>query len=351
MLKTFLLLVGYCFIIAKCQSISDQEFQSQIYVRQSGVINYVDTVENSDRVVLFLHGNPTSSYLWRNVIPHVSPIARCIAPDLIGMGKSSKIEGSLYTFQVQYKFLSRWIDSMNLPKKVAVGAFFSSCSINTLMSKFGVSIIQFMFSQMNSSRVINLVVHDWGSGLGFHWANLNRNRVASITYMEGIVGPFESWEAGPPGLQTLRFYRSYEGEESVLQNNSFVDLMSGAIIRQLTDEEWEVYREPYLEPGESRRPTLTWPREIPIASEGPADVVKFATDWNGFLSRSYNIPKLFIDAVPGVLSPYMRKIVKDWPNQSTVRVRGLHFIQEDSPDNIGIAIRHFLRNNVIDSEI
>ncbi|XP_076810385.1 coelenterazine h 2-monooxygenase-like isoform X2 [Clavelina lepadiformis] len=315
MLKTFLLLVGYCFIIAKCQSISDQEFQSQIYVRQSGVINYVDTVENSDRVVLFLHGNPTSSYLWRNVIPHVSPIARCIAPDLIGMGKSSKIEGSLYTFQVQYKFLSRWIDSMNLPKK------------------------------------INLVVHDWGSGLGFHWANLNRNRVASITYMEGIVGPFESWEAGPPGLQTLRFYRSYEGEESVLQNNSFVDLMSGAIIRQLTDEEWEVYREPYLEPGESRRPTLTWPREIPIASEGPADVVKFATDWNGFLSRSYNIPKLFIDAVPGVLSPYMRKIVKDWPNQSTVRVRGLHFIQEDSPDNIGIAIRHFLRNNVIDSEI
>ncbi|CAK8684923.1 unnamed protein product [Clavelina lepadiformis] len=315
-MKKLLLLVGYCFIIAKCQSISELESQSQIYVRQSGVINYVDTVENSDRVVLFLHGNPTSSYLWRNVIPHVSPIARCIAPDLIGMGKSSKIEGSLYTFQVHYKFFSRWIDSMNLPKK------------------------------------INLVVHDWGSGLGFHWANLNRNRVASITYMEGFVGPFESWEAAPPGLQIIRSYRSYDGEESVLQNNSFVNtLLREAIIRQLTDEEWEVYREPYLEPGESRRPTLTWPREIPIASEGPADVVKFATDWNGFLSRSYNIPKLFIDAVPGVLSPYMRKIVKDWPNQSTVRVRGLHFIQEDSPDNIGIAIRHFLRNNVIDSEI
>ncbi|XP_076808936.1 coelenterazine h 2-monooxygenase-like [Clavelina lepadiformis] len=315
MMKKFLLLLGYCFVIAKCQSISELESQSQIYVRQSGVINYVDTVENSDRVVLFLHGNPTSSYLWRNVIPHVSPIARCLAPDLIGMGKSSKIEGSLYTFQVQYKFLSRWIDSMNLPKK------------------------------------INLVVHDWGSGLGFHWANLNRDRVASITYMEGIVGPFESWEAGPPGIQPLRFYRSYDGEESVLQNNSFVNIwLSEGIIRQLTDEEWEVYREPYLEPGESRRPTLTWPREIPIASDGPADVVKFATDWNGFLSRSYNIPKLFIDAVPGGLSPYMREIVKDWPNQSTVRVRGIHFIQEDSPDHVGIAIRHFLRNKVLDPE-
>jgi haloalkane dehalogenase len=252
--------------------------------------------------VVFLHGNPTSSYLWRNVMPHVEPLARCLAPDLVGMGDSGKSPGGSYRFADHARYLDAWFEALGLTQRVTV------------------------------------VGHDWGSALGFHWARRFPDRVRAIVYMEGIVRPL-AWDEWPEVARGIfRTMRSPAGEEVVLQKNVFVErILPASVLRGLTAEEMAVYRRPYLEPGESRRPTLTWPREIPIGGE-PADVVAIAEDYSRWLAAS-PVPKLFVNAEPGtILVGAQREFCRSWPNQSEVKVRGNHFLQEDSPDEIGRAI-------------
>ena len=270
------------------------------------VMTYVD--EGSGAPVVFLHGNPTSSYLWRNIIPHVSEHARCLAPDLIGMGQSGKNPLGEYTFSEHSRFLDAWFDAV-LP----------------------------------ADKVI-LVIHDWGSGLGFHWANRNRDRVQGIVYMEAIVQPIASWENWPEAARKIfQAMRSQAGEEMVLEKNVFIErILPASVLRGLTEDEMNVYRAPYLEPGESRRPTLTWPRQIPIEGE-PADVTGFVSDYADWLSTDESLPKLFINAEPGtILIGPQRDFCRTWPNQEEITVAGSHFIQEDSPDEIGEAVQNFV---------
>jgi len=256
--------------------------------------------------VVFLHGNPTSSYLWRNVIPHVEGTARCLAPDLIGMGESGKASRGSYRFRDHARYLDAWFEALGL------------------------------------SQNLTLVVHDWGSALGFDWAERHRASVRGLVYMEAIVQPV-TWAQWPERARLVfQALRSPAGEEMVLQKNVFVErILPASVLRGLTEEEMAVYRRPYREPGESRRPTLTWPREIPIDGE-PADVVATVARYAGWLAGS-NIPKLFINADPGViLTGAQREFCRTWPNQDEITVEGSHFIQEDSPAVIGRAIAAFL---------
>jgi haloalkane dehalogenase len=264
---------------------------------------YVDTGQG--RPVVFLHGNPTSSYLWRNVIPHVEGGARCLAPDLIGMGRSGKAPAGSYRFVDHARYLDAWFDALAL-------------------------------------RDVTLVVHDWGSALGFAWARRHPDRVAGLIYMEAIVRPL-TWDEWPESARKIfQLMRSPAGEELVLQKNVFVERILPASIQRTLTDEMETYRAPFREPGESRRPTLTWPREIPVASE-PADVVRIADDNAQWLAKS-SVPKLFVNAEPGsILVGPQREFCRTWPNQREVTVRGLHFIQEDSPDEIGRAVADFVR--------
>lgn len=266
---------------------------------------YVDT--GAGDPVVFLHGNPTSSYLWRNVIAHVEREERCLAPDLVGMGDSGKAPGGSYRFADHARYLDAWFDALGL------------------------------------TRNVTLVMHDWGSALGFHWARRHRERIRGLIYMEALVRPV-TWEEWPePARKIFQAMRSPAGEEMVLQKNIFVErILPASVLRGLTEEEMAVYRRPYLEPGESRRPTLTWPREIPVNGE-PADVVAVVDGYARWLAVS-EIPKLFINADPGViLTGAQRKFCRGWPNQEEVTVKGSHFVQEDSPAEIGEAIAAFLR--------
>ncbi len=273
---------------------------------------YFDTgkLEGNDRTIVFLHGNPTSSYLWRNIIPHVSGQARCIAPDLIGQGDSDKLPDSragLYTFQKHREWLDALLDSLSLGDEVV------------------------------------LVIHDWGSALGFDWAHRHPDRVAGIAYMEAIVTPIPSWDDWPPNARGIfQGLRSDAGEELCLEKNLFVEaILPNAIISGLTADEMEVYRAPFAEPGESRRPTLTWPRQIPIDGE-PADIVDIVQAYGDWMNTN-DIPKLFVDADPGsILIGRQREFCRGWPNQTEVRVVGRHFVQEDSPDESGEAIANWL---------
>src|SRR5215813_15339059 len=256
--------------------------------------------------VVFLHGNPTSSYLWRNVIPHVERVARCLAPDLIGMGESGKAAGGSYRFRDHARYLDAWFEALGL------------------------------------TRDVTLVVHDWGSALGFDWAERHRGSVRGLVYMEAIVQPV-SWAQWPDkARQIFQAMRSPAGEELVLQKNIFVErILPLSVLRGLADAEMAVYRKPYLEAGESRRPTLTWPRQIPIDGE-PADVVAIVDEYARWLAKS-PLPKLFVNADPGViLTGPQRDFCRTWPQQDEVTVPGSHFIQEDSPHEIGRAIAGFL---------
>ena len=263
-------------------------------------ISYVDT--GSGDPIVFLHGNPTSSYLWRNIITHLRFDARCLAPDLMGMGDSGNSPNSSYRFVDHSSVLDSWFDAVGLTSKVT------------------------------------LVVHDWGSALGFHWAKRNPEHVKGIVYMEAIVRPM-TWEEWPEASRNLfQGFRSPAGEEIIIEKNVFVErVLPGSVLRKLTEEEMEVYRRPYIGGGESRRPTLTWPREIPIEGE-PPDVVQIVSEYAEWLSSS-PIPKLFINADPGaILVGAQREFCRSWPNQKEISVPGQHFIQEDSPDEIGLAI-------------
>ncbi|MEQ8675019.1 MAG: haloalkane dehalogenase [Aggregatilineales bacterium] len=267
-------------------------------------MSYVD-VGDGDTIV-FLHGNPTSSYLWRNIIPHVSDLGRCLAPDLIGMGKSGKNPASSYRFVDHARYLDAWFAAMDLHN-------------------------------------VTLVIHDWGSALGFNWAYRNQDRVKRIVYMEAIVMPmsFDDWNEGAKGI--FEAMRSPAGEEIVLEKNVFIErILPASVMRPLTDEEMAVYRAPFAEKGEDRRPTLTWPREIPFDGE-PLDVHNIVSQYSGWIAIDTDIPKLFINAEPGIiLIGKQRDFCRTWHNQTEVTVKGLHFIQEDSPDEIGAAIRAFI---------
>ena len=259
--------------------------------------------------VVFLHGNPTSSYLWRNIMPHVADRARCLAPDLIGMGDSDRLDepgpGS-YRFVEHREYLDAFLDAVGLGGNAV------------------------------------FVVHDWGSALGFDWGNRHRDRVRGYCYMEALVRPV-TWEEWPEAAKAVfQGFRSPAGEGMVLEKNVFVErVLPGSILRKISEEEMAVYRRPFATPGEDRRPTLTWPREIPIAGE-PADVVEIVRAYSEWLAAS-DVAKLFIDAEPGaILTGPQREFCLGWPNQTVAKVKGSHFIQEDSPHEIGEALSDWL---------
>ena len=255
--------------------------------------------------IVFLHGNPTSSYLWRNIIPFVTGLGRCIAPDLIGMGDSEKLPESgpqSYTFVEHRRYLDALLATLGVEQRVT------------------------------------LMVHDWGSALGFDWANRHREAMKGVAYMEAIVQPV-TWAAWPEQARPVfQGFRSPAGEKMVLERNLFVEVvLPGSILRKLSEAEMAEYRRPYREPGESRRPTLTWPQQIPIEGE-PAEVVEIVSQYAAWLAQSH-LPKLFINAEPGaILTSSQREFCRTWPNQTEVTVPGVHFIQEDSPDQIGTAL-------------
>ena len=264
---------------------------------------YVD-VGAGDPIV-FLHGNPTSSYVWRNVIPHCIGLGRCLAPDLIGMGDSDKLPDSgpnSYTLLEHRWYLDAWFEKLGLTKNVT------------------------------------LVVHDWGSALGFDWARRHPGAVKGIAYMEAIVMPLR-WDSMPvPAVGAFKAFRSPDGEKIVLEDNVFVEgVVPSAIFRALNEEEMAEYRRPFAAPGEGRRPTLTFPRQLPIEGE-PAVVTEIVKGYGAWLGQT-NTPKLFINALPGMaMNDEHRAFCRNWPNQIEVTVSGLHYIQEDSPNEIGRAI-------------
>jgi haloalkane dehalogenase len=258
--------------------------------------------------VVFLHGNPTSSYLWRNVIPHVARQGRCLAPDLIGMGASGPAPGGSYRFVDHARYLDAWFDALGLAGDVT------------------------------------LVVHDWGSALGFHWAARYPERVKGLAYMEAIVRPL-TWAEWPDNARGIfQGMRSPAGESIILEKNVFVErILPGSVLRRLGEDEMRAYRGPWLTPGEARRPVLTWPRELPIEGE-PADVVAIVESYARWLATT-TTPKLFVNAEPGsILVGAQREFCRAWPNQREITVRGIHFVQEDSPAEIGQALARFLED-------
>jgi len=266
-------------------------------------MSYVDVGEGEPMV--FLHGNPTSSYLWRNIIPHVSDIGRCLAPDLVGMGQSGKSPTYSYRFVDHTRYLDAWFDAMHLSSAI-------------------------------------LVIHDWGSVLGFHRAYRYPDQIAGIAYMEALVQPL-SWTEFGGAAGVFRALRSSEGEHLVLDENAFVEkVLPGAIIRSLSEEEMAAYRAPFAE-REARLPTLIWPRQAPIDGE-PEDVTSIVREYGAWLSQS-EMPKLFVAGEPGAViaaGGSNQRFCRTWKNQKEVTVRGLHFLQEDSPAEIGAALRQFV---------
>jgi haloalkane dehalogenase len=277
--------------------------RKRIAVRDSE-ISYVDTGRGDP--IIFLHGNPTSSYLWRNIIPYVSKYGRCLAPDLIGMGQSGKSPTRSYRFADHERYLDAWFDALGLTKNVI------------------------------------FAVHDWGSALAFHRTFRYADQVQAIAYMEAIVQPRRWDELGPHS--PFHALRSDKGEHMVLEENFFVEVMlPSGILRKLSAEEMAIYRAPYQDRA-SRLPTLVWPREIPIDGE-PPDVVAMVEEYGKWLSQS-SIPKLFFIGEPGrILVPGRgREFARSWPNQKVVTVKGVHYLQEDSPVEIGTALAAFVRD-------
>ena len=269
---------------------------------------YID--EGNGDTFLFLHGNPTSSYLWRNIAPHVEDMGRVVIPDLIGMGDSEKLDGidnEGYKYHGQYGYLTGLLGNLDL------------------------------------GNDIHLIIHDWGSAMGFQFARENPDRVKSITYMEAIVMPL-TWEQWPDAATKIfQLFRSDAGEELVLEKNFFVErILLADSATGYTDEEKAEYIRPFLEEGEDRRPTLTWPRQIPLDGEPNAVVEEVRK--NAEFHKDSEIPKLFINANPGsILVGEQREFARTWKNQTEITVSGNHFIQEDSSEEIGTALRDFVK--------
>ncbi|MEW8437719.1 MAG: haloalkane dehalogenase [Candidatus Thiodiazotropha taylori] len=270
-------------------------------------IAYVEIGQGSP--IVFLHGNPTSSYLWRNIIPYVEKMGRCVAPDLIGMGDSDKLENSgpnSYDFFEHREYLDAFLAAINVNENVV------------------------------------LVLHDWGSALGFDWANRHQKAVRGIVYMESIVREGSWKEISEPFKSFLKAVRSPTGEQIVLTKNSFIEkLLPQMVIRKLTGKEMEEYRRPFLKAGESRRPMLSWPRQI-VLDGNPLEVGEIIRDYAAWLPTS-DIPKLFVNADPGtILVGSRREFCRGWANQTEITVKGKHLVQEDSPDQIGKVITDWL---------
>lgn len=286
--------------------------QQRKYVEVRGrKMAYVEFGEGDP--IVFQHGNPTSSYLWRNVMPHLADQGRCIAVDLIGMGDSDKLPDSgpeRYRYAEQRDYLYAAWDALGIRERVT------------------------------------LVLHDWGSALGFDWASRHPEALLGIAYMEAIVTPLE-WSDWPETARGIfQAFRSDAGDELILDRNLFVErVLPASILRRLSDEEMSAYRKPFLRAGEDRRPTLTWPRQIPIGGV-PGDVHDVVTAYSSWLCTS-PVPKLFVNAEPGsILVGRQRDVCRNWPNQEEVTVAGSHFLQEDSPDEIGEAIAEWRRRIV-----
>jgi haloalkane dehalogenase len=269
---------------------------------------YVD--EGEGDAIVFAHGNPTSSYLWRNVMPHLEGMGRLVAADMIGMGGSDKLSPSgpdRYNYAEQRDYLFTLWDSLDLGDNVI------------------------------------LVLHDWGSALGFDWACRHRDRIQGIAFMEALAAPSRWTEFSDDVVNLFQGFRSPAGEHMVLDQNLWIEGVLPALIqRQLSDEEMDHYRQPFASPGEDRRPTLSWPRNLPIDGE-PADVVAVVNEYGKWLAES-DVPKLFINAEPGeIINERVREIIRTWPSLTETTVSGRHFIQEDSPEEIGQAIARFAR--------
>ena len=283
--------------------LNTKEHAKKEVIVKGKAMSYVEMGEGDP--IIFQHGNPTSSYLWRNIMPHLQGQGRCIAIDLIGMGGSEKLDNpdaSSYTFVQHREYLDGALEALGV------------------------------------ERDVTLVIHDWGSALGFDWANRHRSAVKGIAYMEGIVRPV-TWDEWPEAARgVFQGFRSTSGEKMVLDNNTFVErVLPGSILRDLSEEEMAVYRRPFQNSGEDRRPTLTWPRQIPIDGT-PANVVEIVQAYADWLAEA-DLPKLFINAEPGaILTGEQREFCRSWPNQTEVTVSGNHFLQEDSPHEIGQAI-------------
>jgi haloalkane dehalogenase len=288
---------------------SEKPFAEKKFIDINGHrMAYIDEGEGDP--IVFQHGNPTSSYLWRNIMPYCRGVGRLIACDLIGMGDSQKLSNpgpGRYTYSEHRNFLFTLWEELKIKKNVI------------------------------------LVLHDWGSVLGFDWANQNRSRVQGIVHMEALAIPFKWDEFEPHVRDVFRSFRSPAGEEMILENNLFVEkILPGGILRQLSDAEKAEYQRPYLHAGEDRRPTLSFPRQIPLDGE-PADVTQIVTEYGNWLKQS-NIPKLWIHADPGALeNEAVRKFCRTWPNQTEITVKGKHYLQEDSPQEIGKAIEEFVK--------
>ena len=272
-------------------------------------IAYVDS--GSGDPIIFLHGNPTSSYLWRNITPHLETQGRCISIDLIGMGDSDKLDNpdeNSYLFEEHYHYVSAAIESLT------------------------------------DGENISFVIHDWGSALGFNWCFNNPDSVKGIAYMEAIVKEmtWEDWDNDAKSI--FQGFRSDAGESLVLEKNYFiVKVLPGSIIRALSSDEMNEYRRPFLNSGEDRRPTLSWPREIPIEGQ-PRNVCEIVNQYAEWMQTN-DIPKLFINAEPGAITTgRIREFCRSWKNQTEVTVKGKHFVQEDSPDEIGKAISTWYKN-------
>ncbi len=269
---------------------------------------YVD--EGSGDPIVFLHGNPTSSYLWREIIPYAQTFCRCIAPDLIGMGDSEKIPQSgsdSYTFVENRLYLDALLDQLDVRKR------------------------------------ITFVVHDWGSALGFDWAYRHPEAVKGIVYMGGIIKPRNWSEIPERGRNIFQALRSAEGEQMVLERNSFIETnLPIGILRKLTEEEMNEYRRPFSLPGEGRRPTLTWPRQLPFDGD-PADVTDIVSTYGSWMAES-SFPKLFVNCDPGTMPDSHVDFCRTWPMQTEITVRGLHYPQEDSPHEIGEALAAWLKD-------
>ena len=287
---------------------ADPRYERKLITIKGRQMAYVD--EGQGDAIVFQHGNPTSSYLWRNIMPHCEGLGRLIACDLIGMGESEKLDNSgpdRYTYAEQRDYLFALWDQIGVGDNVI------------------------------------FVIHDWGSALGFDWSNQNRDRVKGLAYMEAVVKTL-NWSDFPDlGRKVFQGFRSEAGESMILDKNMFVErVLPGAVIRDMTEAEMNEYRKPYLTEGEDRRPTLTWPRQIPIEGE-PENVCRIVDDYGAWLAQS-DVPKLFINAAPGsILTGEQREFCRTWPNQTEVTVNGIHFVQEDSPDEIGHAVAEFVK--------
>lgn len=294
----------------KSKVFTEQPFAEKKFIEIKGRrMAYIDEGEGDP--IVFQHGNPTSSYLWRNIMPYCRGLGRLIACDLIGMGDSEKLPHSgpgSYSYLEQRSFLFALWEELKLKQNVV------------------------------------LVLHDWGSVLGFDWANQHRSRVQGIVHMEALAIPFKWHEFEPHVRDLFRALRSDAGEELILKNNVFVEkVLPGGIFRKLSDAEMQEYRRPFMNEGEDRRPTLSFPRQIPLDGE-PEDVARVVADFGNWLQRS-PVPKLWIHGNPGAVeNDAMRTFCSTWPNQKEITVKGKHFVQEDSPHEIGEAIAGFVKD-------